>query len=286
MSKTIDTLLDDVDDLFRKPHTCDDERVNELGRAIAEMVKRRLAEDRSTGGGTLRMSNVGRPARQLYYEINRPDAVGKEDIPPAAKRKFLTGDIWELILLFLAEEAGHTVENKQGKVKVNGVSGSLDAVIDGVVVDVKSASTQAIKKFQTGGIEDNDSFGYMEQLAGYSEGMENRDGAFWAIDKTLGNMVLYRVPGEKLRRLDVPARIDYLREKLASPELPERCYEPVDDGKSGNLALSVGCSYCPFKFDCWSDANGGVGVRTFLYASGPKHLVHVANEPKVPELTF
>jgi hypothetical protein len=44
-------------------------------------------------------------------------------------------------------------------------------------------------------------------------------------------------------------------------------------------------SICDFKFTCWQDANAGKGLRTFMYANGPKHLVEVGKTPNVPEVT-
>ena len=52
----------------------------------------------------------------------------------------------------------------------------------------------------------------------------------------------------------------------------------VADGKSGNMKLAVGCSYCPYKKVCWPN------VRGFAYANGPRYLVEVVNEPQVPEI--
>jgi len=59
----------------------------------------------------------------------------------------------------------------------------------------------------------------------------------------------------------------------------------IADGSSGNMRLAVGCSFCDYKYDCWKDANGGKGIRTFNYSNGPKHLVQVGKEPNVPEVT-
>lgn len=280
------SLVSDIYKLFGdEPHKCSDERVKEFGQAVAETVARRLSEVRTGTPGTLRMSNIGRPARQLWYETHLPAGDG-ESISPQAKVKFLYGDLLELMLLFLAEEAGHSVTDRQAKVDVNGVKGSMDAVVDGVVVDVKSASSPAFKKFEYGTLPDNDGFGYMEQLAGYSRGHGLGTGAaFLAIDKQLGKIALLPFSEDELQAYRIPERIDYLREVLDQSDPPERCYSPVPED-NGNQRLGVGCSYCPFKFKCWSDANNGSGLRTFLYANGPKHLVHVESEPRVQEVTF
>lgn len=229
------------------------------------------------------MSNLGKPDRQLWYEFH--DDGSKETLEPHTLLKFLIGDIYESVLLFLAKAAGHEVTQEQAEVEINGIKGHIDAVIDGHVVDVKSASTYAFKKFKYGTLADDDPFGYIDQIGGYSTAL-GLPGAFLAGDKQNGHICLLQVPQQETEGLRIEERIEHLKEVVVSSEEPERCYDPVPDGLSGNLALAVGCSYCPHKFRCWADANGGVGVRTFLYSGGPKHLVEVVKEPKVPELTF
>ena len=284
MSKTIDTLVEDIYGLFENPHKCDEDRVNEFGQALSQAVSSRLAESRLDSSFTLRMSNLGKPDRQLWYEKNHRDL--GESLESHTKIKFLFGDILEHLLLFLSKEAGHTVTHEQETVEVDGVIGHNDAVIDDVLVDVKSASKFSFAKFKSGELRDNDPFGYMEQLAGYSAGLDDRPGAFLAIDKERGHITLMEVEVDELQSLDIKETIKHKKEVLDSPEMPERCYEPVEFGKSGNLSLGVNCSYCPFKFECWKDANNGIGLRTFIYSSGPVHMVNVAREPNVVEVTF
>lgn len=282
MSKSLDTLVEDIYELFNG-HDVDPDRAEEFGRAIATAVSTRLSEYKKEREFTLRVSNLGKPDRQLWYDKNKPE---KEELAPHTKIKFMFGDLIEALLLFLAAEAGHTVTDQQTEVIVDGIVGHNDAVIDDVVVDVKSASTHAFKKFRDGTLSDDDPFGYMEQMAGYSEGLGKRDGAFLAMDKQNGHITLLRVPREELEALDVRARIEHLKAVVDQPEPPERCYEPVPEGQSGNMKLPIGCSYCPHKFECWKDANDGIGLRTFLYSSGPVHLTKVEREPKVLEITF
>lgn len=283
-AKSIDTLIQDVQALFAEGHSCDPKRVEEFGQQLAKTVAERLEDYKKKRTPTLRMSNLGKPDRQVWYDLNEPE--GAESLSPETKLTFMYGDILEALLLFLAKEAGHRVEHEQHTLEVDGIIGHTDAVIDGVVVDCKSASKYAFEKFKRGTLREDDPFGYYEQLAGYSEGFGGIDGAFWAIGKERGNMALLRVPREELASISIRDRITHLKEVVASESPPERCFDPVDFGKSGNLKLGINCSYCAHKFKCWSDANNGVGVRTFIYSDGPTHLVEVANEPRVPEVTF
>lgn len=278
--KSIDTLVDDIYSLFNG-HECDPDRAAAFGQAVADVVVRRLTETERKF--SLRMSSIGKPDRKLWYEAHNQS---REELPPQARMKFLYGDILECLLLFLAAEAGHTVENQQGEVEVNGVLGHLDSTIDGALVDVKSASTQSFRKFKEGNLANDDPFGYMEQLAGYNEGVNADRAGFLVIDKTLGHLTFLEIPVDDLKALKVPERIEHLKEVVASPDIPERCYDPVPDGESGNMKLNTNCSYCDFKFDCWSDANNGIGLRTFLYSKGPVHFTHIEKEPRVMEITF
>src|SRR5690606_16416924 len=120
------------------------------------------------------------------------------------------------------------------------------------------------QKFKYGTLAENDSFGYMEQLAGYSKAFGDIDGAFLAVEKERASMALLKVPATDLIALDIEGRIEHLKEVVKSDDPPERCYEDVAHGQSGNRVLGTNCSYCPFKQTCWSDANGGLGLRTYI----------------------
>ena len=285
--KTIDTLVPDIQGLFGvASHEVDPERAAALGETIATVVSQRLAELDGSRKGTLRMSNLGKGDRQIWYEV--VSDVKVEPLGPDTKIKFLFGDVWEAIMLFLAKEAGHEVTHEQEEVVTDGVVGHMDAVIDGVVVDVKTASKYAFRKFKDGTLQDNDAFGYYEQLAGYSNALGNLPGAWLAVEKEQGHMALLPASAEELAALRIEDRIKHLKAVVADKENPpERCYPDEEMGKSGNRVLGVNCSYCPFKFHCWSDANQGVGLRTFLFAKGPVHFTDVQREPKDNfEVTF
>lgn len=280
--KQLSELPSDIDALFEKGHQPSEERLGELAGRIATAIGRGLIRNLEEGEErlTLRMSNIGKPARQLWYEAQQTN--GRRSLDGTTLRKFLMGDIWEELLLWLAEEAGHTVEKRQEEVEVNGIKGHIDAVIDDVVVDVKSASRFAFEKFRKGTLPDNDSFGYYEQLAGYSKALD-KDGAWLAVNKDTAELAILEAPKDELEVLDIPSRIDYLRNALGSKDVPDRCYDPVPDGQSGNMVLANDCTYCPFKFDCWKDANGGAGLRVFDYSNKPKYFTHVEKEPRVLE---
>jgi hypothetical protein len=279
---SIETLIQDVENLFNG-HTPDQEKLRRFGEAVANTVANRL---RTSGDGRqtyLRLSNIGKPARQVYYDIQGYGPGAKyapEKLAAADKLKFLYGDLIEELFLYLAEEAGHDVSDRQKRVEVDGVVGHLDAKIDGTVVDIKSASKFSFGKFADGSLlHGDDPFGYVAQVSGYATA-EAAPAAIWAIEKERAKQTVLHIPVQ-----DPLPKIKELRDALARDNPPARCYEPVAVGKSGNKGLPVGCSFCSHKRECWSDANRGRGLRVFQYSTGPSYLVEVFETPRVDEIT-
>lgn len=280
--KTIHTLVEDIYSVFTQGADVDDTLVEELGLAIANTIKERLEEYKEPHVPRLRLSNVGKKDRQLYYELN---GYKKPELSAPTKIKFLYGDILEHILLFLAKVSGHTVTGEQTKLSVCGVEGSRDCVIDGVTVDVKSASPYGFKKFNEGTLLNDDPFGYIPQITSYMTGDKetNQDfAAFLAVNKVSGELCLTEI--DELMMPDMEKRIPHIKTVIKSSTPPPRCYDEVPEGKSGNMTLSRGCSYCDFKEECWKDSNDGQGLRKFVYSNGIKYLTKVVKEPKVKEL--
>ena len=76
----------------------------------------------------------------------------------------------------------------------------------------------------------------------------------------------------------VADRVKHIKKLVEQPQPPALCNTPIPDGKSGNLKLATGCSYCQFKQSCYPD------LRVFLYSTGPRFFTKVENEPKVQEI--
>ena len=196
--------------------------------------------------------------------------------------KFLYGHIIEHLVLYLAELAGHTIKDQQRKVEVSGVSGHIDSIIDGEVCDVKSASPFSFKKFQSGEIVGDDPFGYHAQLAGYEEGCDTKAGGFLVVDKSSGDICFYKP--DDMAKPNVKSLIKNLNTALEQDTPPEKCYEFKTE-KNGNKTLATGCMFCPHKWECHSDANGGKGLRVFKYSNKNVMLAEVVKEPNVDEIT-
>lgn len=282
-TKSIETLIPDIHEVLMKgvPEITDEE-IGKFSHAFGEMIRSRLTTRTEEKKPDLYISNIGSPCtRKLWFEINEPDT--REALTPDTKFKFLYGDVIELLTLFLAELAGHKVEGQQDAQDLYGVRGRRDVVLDGVVVDVKSASSFSYKKFKDHTLEQDDAFGYIPQLQGYLEVAQNdpivleKDrAAFLAIDKTLGHICL---DFHDRKDWDWKGIVEYKREVVSASEPPERSFDPVPDGKSGNMKLGTFCSYCSVKDACY----GGT-VREFLYSTGPRYLTTVVKTPDVYEV--
>jgi hypothetical protein len=298
--KDITTLVPDIEQLYwdvidgKTIHPSPDE-LEQFGKACAAALQKSLdGAPRNVEPNTLYMSQVGKPChRQLWYERHPEEVEIKERMLPQTKVKFLYGDLIENLTLALARIAGHDVTHEQAPASVNirstngnvwTLRGRLDALVDGSLVDVKSASGRGFLKFEEGLNDDNDAFGYREQLHGYYfAGPECNDTVgFLAVNKESGKMCFSQYePGSNP---GFTSRVKKLVDALESPTPPPRAFDLITD-KSGNKKLGVNCSYCPFKYDCWKDANDGEGLRTFVYSNGPVFLGTVNTVPRVAEIT-
>ena len=284
-TKTLDTLVEDIYNkigvLADGEHIdLDPETIDQFGESMKEILYK-WSHPEPRGDATLRMSNIGRKSRQLWYDMKTEGT--PERMPPSLFIKFLYGHLLEEIVIFLIKLSGHTVTDEQKEIKVSGIKGHMDCVIDGEVVDIKTASGYAFKKFRDGTLAENDMFGYMAQLAGYEEAQGTSNGGFLALNKESGELALYRP--DNFDKPNIKNKITNIKKavKLATP--PDRCYSPIPDGKSGNMQLPKECVYCRHKFECHKDANEGKGLRVFKYSNGNRYLTQTPKAPNVIEVT-
>ena len=283
--KNINTLVEDIYNLFSPEEFSMDEKeieyhVDEFATNIKEHLKLFLNEKPRTNSN-LRLSAIGRPDRQLWYDIN----LDKTEVIPlesSTRIKFLYGYILEELLIVLSRLAGHEVVDTQKEVTIEGVKGHQDCVIDGVLVDCKSASGRSFEKFEKGRLERDDPFGYIAQISAYAEANDMDEAAFLVINKQSGEICL--LPVHSLEMINASDRVKNLKTIVKSDGPPPRCYSDVADGMSGNRRLGTSCIYCAHKKECWKDKNGGQGLRVFDYARGYRYLTYVAKTPEVPEV--
>lgn len=274
--RSVDTLVPDIYRLVTSTFEPKKENVETLATELAEATSEFFSKDRNKP--TLRFSNIGTPCnRKLWYLVNKPEL--GEELSGPTKLKFLIGTIWEHVLLFLAKEAGHEVTGVQGEVELEGIKGHRDAIIDGALVDVKTASFRSFFKFLQNGLKNDDPFGYIDQLNSYAQGSEKEleDKAnihFLAANKETGALCLDTYPRNGKDYSEV------MKEKkaiVASKIIPPRGYEDIPEGKSGNMKLGTYCSFCEFKHTCWP------GLRKFDYAKGSVYMSRVVKEPRVDQ---
>jgi len=267
-------LPEDIYSLF-DPHNhivANEDHLETLCTNLKETLRSRLAKQENRSGN-LRFSSLGQPDRKLWLASRQTQG---EEMDGKLLFKFLYGHVIEELILYLAKESGHEVSDEQKEVEVLGVKGHIDAIIDGVVIDVKSASPFGYKKFKDGTVVDDDPFGYIQQISGYSNVLTPDQGpAFIAFDKVAGDICVSPVSISVSQEHKPEDRISHLKEVLASDEMPRQCYPFVPEGKSGNMKLATGCSYCAYKFNCFPDAQG------YAYSTGPTYLTKIVREPNV-----
>ena len=282
--KSIDTLVKDIYDLFNSDEISMDEKeidtyINEFGNNIKEHLKSSLFE-KERDKNNLRLSAIGRPDRQIWYDVNLNNKAQPFTSP--TKIKFLYGYILEELLIALSKIAEHKVTDTQKELEVEGVKGHQDCMIDDVLVDCKSTSPRGFDKFKKGDLIRDDPFGYIAQISAYAEGNNVDKAAFLAINKQSGEICLS--PVHSLEMINAGDRIDYLKVMVKNNEPPNRCYSDVKDGASGNRKLGISCFYCNHKKECWKDVNNGKGLRVYNYAMGYRYLTKVIREPDVEEI--
>ncbi len=223
----------------------------------------------------LRLSQMGdRCPRALWYSIHHPEL--DQLLPPWVQFKFAYGHLVEALVIALAKTCGHEVTGEQDEISYMGVKGHRDCVIDGCLVDVKSASGRGMDKFK-GSLATSDTFGYLDQLDGYlSASAEDHlvrvkdKGYLFAVNRDSGHMEMY----EHVHRPEsITNRIRKYQE-IIGRDIPPLCEcGTLPLGVNGNISLDVRASYSAQKYSCCPT------LRCFLYSDGPKYLTHVAKRP-------
>ena len=282
--KQIETLVEDIYNLFTlDPIDMDEEEVDKHIDNFGEMLKVHIKDflyEKPKDRTNLRLSAIGKPDRQLWYDLNKP--LENVQLQPSTRIKFLYGYILEELLLLCTSIAGHKVTDQQKELEISGIRGHQDSMVDGVLVDCKSASGPGFDKFRYHRLSEDDPFGYIAQISAYAHANGVNRAAFLVINKSTGEICL--TPVHEMEMINAQKRVDYLKGMVADSSIPDRCYADVPDGKSGNYKLAVGCIYCGHKRECWGQANQGHGLRVFQYAKGKRFLTRIGKEPDVEEI--
>ena len=290
--KTISTLIPDIHEVLEGKGGWDKAVSSFFGDWLEEKSYEIFAEPEARRDW-IGLSAVGRPCdREKWYITNEIHKAAP--LRPEAHGNFFYGHMLEAFAISLAIAAGHRVEGLQEELDVYGIPGHGDCIIDGRVVDVKSASQWQFQKFQYHQLKgyekktkdgyvqvpasEVDGFGYISQLSSYLDAYKNdkrvhdkENASFFVINKNTFKLCLdtYNLKDELARK---EAEIKRTHAVTSGPK-PPRGFEDEPDGVSGNMKLKTHCAYCDFKKDCWP------GLRTFIYSNGPRYLTKVVREP-------
>ena len=232
-----------------------DDTIKQVASDVAFALKRQFGGGSKRDKFGLRMSNVGRPTCQLWYDKNKPEAA--IPLPTTFVMNMMLGDIVEAVFKAILKEAGVKYEDTD-KVSLDlgddSVSGSYDLIIDGAVDDIKSASDWSYRnKFESyDSLASGDGFGYVAQLAGYAKASGKKAGGWWAVNKSNGQFKYVPATGLNVDEevQSIKKTVDTIKENKF-----ERCFQPVPEkfrGKeTGNTVLNTGCKFCSYRFDCW-----------------------------------
>ena len=232
-----------------------DDTIKQVASDVAFALKRQFGGGSKRDKFGLRMSNVGRPTCQLWYDKNKPEAA--IPLPTTFVMNMMLGDIVEAVFKAILKEAGVKYEDTD-KVSLDlgddSVSGSYDLIIDGAVDDIKSASDWSYRnKFESyDSLASGDGFGYVAQLAGYAKALGKKAGGWWVVNKANGQFKYIPATG-----LDIDKEISHIKNTVETVKENkfEKRFQPVPEkfrGKeTGNTVLNTGCKFCSYRFDCW-----------------------------------
>jgi hypothetical protein len=238
--------------------TVPDEIFKEFGKRCEEGLRKHLLPEKDKGF-TLRMSNIGRPLRQLMLE----KAYGKATPMPDFILKMLDGTLKEALLFFLMKASGIGITAQDAKVSLEvagrNIEGTLDLIlhIDDKVYDVKSASDYAFKyKFDSWeSIALKDDFGYLGQGFGYAKAKNKKFGGWIVINKSTSDFKVVEIPNDLHDDLmqkyieELEYKVNHINDNVMPPcdNIIEETYYKKP---TGNLILGEGCRFCPHKDKC------------------------------------
>ena len=141
-----------LEDATSGKSTMSEETIKQIGADVMDAVRRQFGGGNKRDKFRLRMSNVGRPTCQLWFEKNKPEKALPK--PTTFVMNMLLGDIVEAAFKGIITEAGVKYEDDDNFVELQlgetTVKGSYDLVMDGAVDDVKSASDWSYRnKFES-----------------------------------------------------------------------------------------------------------------------------------------
>jgi hypothetical protein len=253
--------------------------INKVADDIKSAMQRQFSGGNKRDEFRLRMSNVGRPTCQLWFEKNHPEKALPK--PTTFIMNMMLGDIVEAVFKALLTEAGVTYEDNSKvtlKLEDDEITGEYDLVIDDAVDDVKSASDWSYRnKFASyDTLAQGDSFGYVSQLAGYARAADKKAGGWWVVNKANGE---FKYVKADINLDEEITKIQHTVDTLNENEF-KRCFEPVPEkwrGKeTGNTVLNDNCRFCSYKYACFPTLEEK--PAKFSQAKEPRTVAYVTQQ--------
>jgi len=240
----------------------DEVLLQEFGDRCKDKLKTKLEEQRQDF--RLRMSNIGRPLRQLMLEEKH--GRGKPDADFMLKMLF--GDLYESLMIYLIKASGVKVveqdstvslliDTAKGPIKLEG---TLDLVldIDGLgVYDVKSCSPYAYNNKFDGAslLAGKDDFGYVDQLFAYAKAKKLPAKGWIAINKSDGQFKVDEIPKDQKALMEksismIEGKVRHIVEGLPIPECTGVQNELYYGKATGEKILGPTCKFCSCKEMC------------------------------------
>ncbi len=246
-----------MSDAVNGKSTMSEEVIEQVGNDVKDALRKQFGGGVKRGDFRLRMSNLGRPTCQLWFDKNKPEEASSK--PNNFMMNMMLGDIVEAVFKGLLRGAGVKYEEPDNvSLDVDGtnISGTYDLVIDGAVDDVKSASGWSYDNkfidFET--LKEGDAFGYVSQLVGYAKAAKKKIGGWWVVNKANGKFkyVSAENADENYEMRKIRATVETVKHNKFA-----RCFEAIEEtfrGKpTGNKILGVSCGFCDYKKACWKN---------------------------------
>lgn len=140
-----------MEDVVKGESLMSESTIKQVGLDVMTALQKQFGSGNGRGDFKLRMSNVGRPTCQLWYEKNKPEVA--VPLPTTFVMNMMLGDIVEAVFKGIMKEAGVKYEDTDKvtlEVGSHRINGSYDIIVDDAVDDIKSASDWSYKnKFES-----------------------------------------------------------------------------------------------------------------------------------------
>ena len=236
-----------------------EEVIEKAVKEFEEVLRKQLGRNKEPF--RIRMSNFGRPTCQLQMEKSGAE---RSRSPYNHILRMMIGDAVEVYLTALLRIAGANITGGKDVVSFpvgdTTIKGESDIDFDGKVWDIKSSSPWAYKNKWSKGyraLADDDSFGYIGQLYGYSAGQDKEMGGWVVADKSSGEVIFVDAEPKSGELSELYMKLSESVRKVESDAPFERCFEPEEEffnrKPTGNYRLGTQCSFCDYKHACWDN---------------------------------